>query len=249
MAGYITFHSKLHRANHHSLSGLDIPDSGFDPIASKVKPYVNTFFNRITDKERSFTIDTNSIQWWYAYTTTIAYSALWMKTKSVWVTVNTLSADWNLGYNAFLTLQSFSGRWTSVYTTVSANSASWGSPFLMFTNRVQTYTHSKTFSGQTLGLVSVSSYNWNLITQQVAFIDVQRDIFINNPDYNTAVTGGIYTLILKNPSNYKILFGTVYQLNQHTYIKPLTGIVVINFIGIEGRLFGDVTGLSAVPLY
>lgn len=249
MAGYITFHSKLHRANHHTLSGFDIPDSGFDPIASKNSPYVNIFYNRITDKERTFVIDTNSLEWWHAFTTTISYSALWMRTKSVWTTVNNLSAEWNLGYNAFLNLQSFSGKWVSVYTTVSSYSASWGSPYLMFTNRVQTYTHSKTFSGQTLGLISVSSYNWNLDKQQVAFIDVDQNIFINNPDYGTVVTGGFYTLVLKNPLNYNIFFDTLYQLNEHTYIRPLTGIIVINFIGIEGRLFGDVTVLSAIPLY
>lgn len=249
MAGYITFHNKLHRANHHTLTGYDIPDAGFDPIGSEESPYVNVFYNRITDKERSFIIDTNSQEWWHAFTTTITYSAFWMRTKSVWTTVNNLSTNWNLGYNAFLTLQSFSGKWVSVYTTVSSYSATWGSPFLMFTNRVQTYTHSKTFSGQTLGPVSDFSYNWNLDTQQVAFIDVEDNTFINNPVFGTGVTGGIYTLVLKNPLNYSIDFGNQYIFKDNFSTASLTGIVVINFLSIEEVLFGDVTVLSAVPQY
>jgi hypothetical protein len=232
------------------VSGFDVPDSGYDPIASKTSPYKNIFYTTITDKICSFHINANSLEWWQAFTTTLAYSALWMRTYSIWTRVNTLSSLWELGYNSYLTLKTLSGRWISTYTTVSANSALWGSPYLMFTNKIQTYTHSKTFSGQTLSLIDgISSYGWNLDTQQVSFVDVDKDLIILNPNVGTCRTGGVYTIVLKNPLNYKIYFDDQYVLNEHAYERTLSGIIVVNFNGIDDKLYGDVTILSAVPLY
>lgn len=255
MAGVLTFHNKFHRANHHTLSGFDIVDSGMDPIASKRYPFLGIFYNKLTDTNRTYNIDTDSYQWWSAFTTVEAYSANWMLTKSVWTTVNRTSGEWNLGYNAYLNLSAFSGYWVSTYNTVCAFSAAWGSPYLMFTNRVQEYTHAKTFSGQTLGLVTISAYDWNLDTQQVAFIKLDRDSFINNPDEETIKNGGIYTLVFQQdnttiaPTGHEVEFDTVYRFNDRARLnnivnKTLSGITIINFLAIGNYLYGDVTFLS-----
>ena len=255
MAGNFTFHNKFHRANHHTLSSFDIIDSGFDPLASKKYPFLGIFYNTLTDKDRTFLIDTDSFQWWSAFTTVETFSSNWMLTRSVWTTVNNLSTNWNLGYNAYLNLFAFSGYWMSVYTTVCAYSAEWGSPYLMFTNKVQEYTHAKTFSGQTLGMATVSSYDWNLDLQQVAFINLTQDSFINNPDEDTIKNGGLYTLVIKQknngiaPNGHNVEFDTLYRFNDRPRLndiinKTLSGITVINFLAINEVLYGDVTFLS-----
>lgn len=251
MAGNFTFHNKFHRANHHSLSSFDILDSGFDPIASQRHPFLGVFYNRLTDNERTYSIDTDSYQWWSAYTTVGTFSANWMLTLPVYTTVNTLSDNWNLGYNSYLNLRANSGSWMSVYTTVCAYSAEWGSPYLMFTNKVQEYTHAKTFSGQNLKTVGLglSSYDWNLDYQQVAFATITGDCFFYNPVEGTAINGGIYTLVIKQAGRYEVTFDSLYRFNDRPRLndivnRSLSGITVINFIAINDLLYGDVTFLS-----
>lgn len=257
MAGQLTLHNKFHRANHHSLSSLDIIDSGFDPIASKSQPFLGVFYNLLTDQQRTFNINTNSYDWWSAYTTFRTYSANWMNTLTLFTTVCSLSNQWNLGYQSYLNSVAFSGRWESVYANVCAFSAEWGSPYLMFTNKSQEYTHSKTFSGQMLTLSedSVSAYDWNLDTQQVAFLTLTQDSFINNPAEGSLINGGIYTLIFKqfnivNPFNtWEVTFDTQYRFNDRRRLndivnKTLSGITIINFLAIDNLLYGDVTFLS-----
>jgi hypothetical protein len=129
----------------------------------------------------------------------------------------------------------------------------------MFTNKAQEYTHSKTFSGQdlypSLLIPGLSTYDWDLDSQQVAFIRVNKNIFINNPVEETVLTGGLYTLVIKqdNPGmhtlGYEVEFDNLYRFNsskRSTNIvnKTLSGITVINFIAIQGILYGDVTYLS-----
>jgi hypothetical protein len=260
MAGNLTFHNKFHRANHHSLSSIDLIDSGFDPIATERFPFLGTFYNTITDNRRTFRIDTNSLEWWSGFTTMLAFSGNWMPTLTLYTTVCSLSDDWNLGYSGYTTLRGNSGRYDSVYTTVNTFSADWGSPFLMFTNKVQEYTHSKTFSAQNLTPVFEESnlYEWDLNSQQVGILILDKDSIINNPVEDTMINGGMYTLIVKQKNNgvqnlgHNLQFGAAYRFNERFSLedneviinRSLSGITIINFLAVEGLMYGDVIFLS-----
>lgn len=260
MAGSYTFHNKFHRANHHTLSSVDTVDAGLDPIASESAPFMGVFYNLLTDQRRSFNISTNSYEWWTTFTTFRANSATWMLTRSLYTTVSSLSDSWVEGYAAYLHLQSLSARYLALYTTVCSYSADWGSPYLMYTNRTQVYTHSKTFSGQNLYPVGttgpdLSTYNWNLDTQQVAFLVLDKNVFINNPDENSKINGGMYTMVLKQnnptvaPNGYGVELGTQYRLNDRNertnFVNTaLSGVTIVNFICVDGLMYGEVTYLS-----
>jgi hypothetical protein len=262
MAGRFTFHNKFHRSNHHTVSGLDTVDSGFDPIASRGAPFVGIFYNLITDSERTFSIDSNSLEWHNAFTTVQGYSATWMLTRSLYTTVSSLSNNWNDGYGAYTHFNAVSDMFVSLYTTVCSYSAEWGSPYLMFTNRVQEYTHAKTFSGQNLipigsQVPEISTFEWNLNTQQIAFITLRdKNIFLKNPVLESRVEGGLYTLVVNQPQEnvvpyltYDVHFDTVYRFNDRDFRKNIVhkaykGITVINFICVGGLMYGDVIYLS-----
>lgn len=269
MAGSYTFHNKFHRANHHTFKADDQIDAGLDPIASQEFPFNGIFYNLVTDAKKTFTIPTDSFQWWSAYTTVGSYSGSWMLTRSLYTTVSSLSNNWNKGYEGYLLLRSNSGNWNAAYTTVSTFSASWGSPYLMFTNKPQVYTHSKTFSGQNLQLATtlnlqtgeetaipgLSTFKWDLNTQQIAFITLDKNIYLFNPDTESMVEGGLYTLVVTQQNNsvvgagYDILFDTQYRFNSlqqfnNIVNKSLSGITVINFICVNGLMLGDVTYLN-----
>jgi hypothetical protein len=262
MAGILTFHNKFHRANHHTLSSTNILDSGFDPIASNEYPFLGIFYNKITDERRTFTINTNSLEWYSGYTTIQTFSGNWMLTLPVYTTVRSLSNNWNLGYNAYTNLFANSSRYESVYNTVCSFSAEWGSPFLMVTNKVQEYTHAKTFSGRDLFPSSIypglSVYDWNLNNQQVAFITVNKNIFINSPLEDSVLNGGQYTLVLKQQNDSVAGVGFEVEFEQSNYrfankfsfpntnvvSKGLSAITVINFLAIDGILYGDFHYLS-----
>jgi len=258
MAGRYTFHNKFHRSNHHTISGLGTIDSGLDPIASSRYPFRGIFYNILTDTERTFSIETNSFEWWAAYSTVAANSATWMLTRSLYTTVSSLSDNWNDGYTAYTDFNALSDLFLSLYTTVCSYSAEWGSPYLMFTNRVQQYTHAKTFSGQDLkpignAPVELSAYNWDLDTQQVAYINLDRDIFIRNPKPTSMVNGGLYTMVIYQPKNVSVVynagFDTAYRFNDRdtrddVVLRALSGITVINFLCTQNLMFGDVIHLS-----
>lgn len=259
MAGVFTFHNKFHRSNHHTLTGTKDVDSGLDPIASKQYPFRGVFYNLLTDQQKTYEYYTSSLDWFSAHTTMFGFSATWMLTRTLYNTVSSLSANWNKGYEAYTFLKANSSNYDNTYTTVRTYSADWGSPFLMFTNKAQEYTHSKTFSGQNLypstDYPGNSTYDWNLDTQQVAFATIDKNIFINNPIEETVLNGGLYTLVIKqnNPGlhtlGYEVEFDNLYRFNstkitKNIVNKTLYGITVINFIAIEGILYGDVTFLS-----
>lgn len=262
MAGILTFHNKFHRANHHTLSSANILDSGLDPIASEKYPFLGVFYNRLTDETRSYVVNTNSSQWYSAYTTMQAQSANWMLTLSFYTTVKSLSDRWNLGYNTYTNLFANSGRYESVYSTVCSFSAEWGNPNLMVTNKVQEYTHAKTFSGQYLVpsnvYVGLSTYEWNLDRQQVAYITLTKNIKIISPLDTSIRQGGQYTLVFKQNNisvpnvGYEVEFDqSVYRFANKTSFpntgivsKGLNAVTVINFIAIDGILYGDVYYLS-----
>ena len=258
MAGRYTFHNKFHRANHHTLSALDLIDSGLDPIASPLAPFTGIFYNLLTDQQRTFNINTNSYEWWLTFSTFQSNSANWMDTRSLYTTVSSLSDRWQEGKEAYDQFNALSARYLALYTTVCAFSAEWGSPYLMFTNRSQVYTHSKTFSGQNLlpvgttNLVDLSTYSWDLNTQQVAFMTLDRHAFVRNPVEASKVNGGLYTLVIKQqnaavtPAGYNIEFDTQYRFNDRddraNFInKALSAVTVINFICVDGLMYGDIT--------
>jgi len=258
MAGTFTFHNKFHRSNHHTVSSPSVIDSGTDPIASRNNPFLGIFYNVLTDSSRSFTIPTNSFEWWSAYTTMSGNSSRWMKTETLYTTVCSFSSNWNSGYNGYTTLRSNSSLYESAYSTVCAFSASWGSPLLMFTNKVQEYTHAKTFSGVDLvGNLEESPvrYSWNLDLQQVAFIRLKADTFIQNPLEETIVNGGMYTLVFlqDNPTvagtGHQVLFDTSYRFSnvlgfQDVVSMRLSAVTIINFLAIDVVMYGDVVVLS-----
>jgi hypothetical protein len=259
MAGVYTFHNKFHRANHHTLSGTSDVDAGLDPIASLQYPFRGIFYNTLTDQGNTYTINTNSYDWWSAFTTMGSFSGTWMLTRSLYNTVSSLSGNWNLGYNAYTFLKANSSNYDNTYTIVKSFSAEWGSPYLMFTNKAQEYTHSKTFSGQNLYpspfYPGLSTYDWDLDSQQVAFLVVNKNIFINNPIEETVLNGGLYTLVLKQNNasvantGYEVEFDNLYRFNSsilssNIVNKTLSGITVINFIAINGVMYGDVILLN-----
>jgi len=277
MAGRFTFHNKYHRSNHHTISALELPDSGLDPIASRAYPFMGIFYNVLTDQERTFTVETDSYQWWSAFTTVRANSATWMLTRSLYTTVSSLSDNWEAGFIAYTNFNAVSNLFVALYTTVSTFSAEWGSPYLMFTNRTQEYTHSKTFSGQDIRsdgyfeydfdntvTPALTTYNWDLDTQQVAFVDlnelpyedllpdIRPEVEFNNPVDRTMLQGGIYTLVVKQRTQLPpidILFSTAYRFNdrnnrERIIYRALSGITVINFICVNKIMYGDVTYLS-----
>lgn len=276
MAGNFTFHNKFHRSNHHTVSGLQTIDSGLDPIASPSEPFLGIFYNVVTNQTRTFNYPTNSYEWWSAFTTMRSNSATWMLTRSLYTTVSSLSDSWNTGFIAYTHLRSLSALYSALYTTVSAFSAQWGSPFLMHTNRAQVYTHSKAFSGQNLRPVGIdayntgsvvaalSVYNWDLNTQQVAFLDLNQypltavvvpslrpEVQFNNP--TNGVAGGFYTLQVKQRDAgqpIEIFFDTAYRFNDRdTRSGIVTGApgstTVINFLRTENLLLGDVYYLTS----
>jgi hypothetical protein len=195
-----------------------------------------------------------------------------MLTRSFYTTVSSLSDNWNAGYIAYTHFNALSDRYEALYTTVSTFSAEWGSPYLMHTNRSQVYTHSKAFSGQDLrsnGLQAflqnsvtpaLSTYSWDLNTQQVAFIDLDLFPFENltiQPNLRPNVTfqnpvngvnGGLYVLSIKQRSTgdpVDVEFDTAYRFNDRdTRTQIVSGTnsskTVINFIRIDGLMFGDV---------
>jgi hypothetical protein len=245
MAGIFRLHNKFHRSSHHTLSSTLTQDQGLDPIASQNEPFQGIFYNTLTDQQFSYTIPTNSYDWWSTYSTVNTFSANWDSIGTTYKTVNALSADWNSGYSAYESLRPVSGSFNSSYSTVYANSANWGDPNLLYTNRVQENTRSKTFQGYTLTPVG-NTVEWDLNIAQVAFLTVTQSLTVLNPALNSSKRGGLYTLyvIQENGGNHDVNFGNAYKFPVGTIIhanilKPLSGVTIINFISDGNLMFGD----------
>ena len=247
MAGTFRFHNKFHRSSHHTLTGSDIEDKGLDPIASKNQPFMGLFYNTLTDQNRSYTINSNSLLWHNTYLTVSTLSSKWGTEGSTYATVNALSSNWNSGYTAYVTFRPLSSNYESTYTVVKSNSAVWGDPEIMFTNKVQESTRSKTFSGFSLSInTSLSTVDWNLDEAQVAFLTLTQNLTVQNPIQSTIKKGGLYTLYLiqSNVGNYTAYFQTAYRFPLGDNIsvnmnKTLSGVTIINFISDGVLLFGD----------
>lgn len=246
MAGIFRTHNKFHRSSHHTLSSTLTQDQGVDPIASKSEPFNGIFYNNLTDQERSYNILTNSYEWHSTYVTVSSLSANWDSIKTTYTTVNTFSSDWNSGYSAYVSINPVSANFQSVYTVVNSNSANWGDGNLLYTNRVQENTKSKTFKGYELTINSNNTVNWNLDIAQVAFLKLDRNVTIVNPNIGTQKKGGIYTLyiIQENGGNWAANFENSYKFPIGTNIstdmaKTLSGVTIINFLSNETLMFGD----------
>lgn len=251
MAGTFKFHSKLHRASHHTVSGTNVPDAGLDPIASLAYPFLGVFYNILTDRFRSFNIQTNSFEWWSGYSTVNTLSSNWAPTLSLYNTVTSLSDNWDLGFVGYTQLNTTSGRYENVSTVVETYSANWNSPFILYTNVVGEYTTSKTFSGTNLTISpATSTIDWNLDDNQVTFCTLTMPVTCNNP--TNQKNGGIYTLVFQQDSdgNYEVRFSTAYRFNNIVPGYPLTGGIVnlqpnyttvITFVSNGVLMFGDVT--------
>lgn len=246
MAGIFRTHNKFHRSSHHTLSSTLTQDQGVDPIASKLEPFNGIFYNNLTDQERSYNILTNSYEWYSTYATVSTLSANWDSIKTTYTTVNTFSGDWNSGYSAYLSINPLSAKFQSVYTEVNANSANWGDGNLLYTNRVQENTKSKTFKGYDLTINSNDAVNWDLDIAQVAFLKVDRNVTLLNPNANTQKKGGIYTLyiIQENGGGWFVNFENSYKFPIGTnattdMVKTLSAVTTINFLSNGTLMLGD----------
>jgi hypothetical protein len=256
MAGFFRLHNKFHRSSHHTLSSLAPQDQGCDPIASKQYPFNGIFYNNLTDNQRSYDIPTNSYEWYSTYFTVCSLSANWDSIGTTYKTVCALSANWSDGYSAYLTLNALSANFQSTYTTVCAYSAAWGdNANILFTNKVQENTRSKTFSGYTLGIKLDNTVDWNLDIAQVAYLKLDRNVAFNNPTFSTLKRGGLYNLyIIQGPpvGGYTVNFDSRYKFpvgfNPLTDINyNLSGVTVINFICDGNFMFGDLYKIDLTP--
>ena len=246
MAGIFRIHNKFHRSSHHTLSGTLTQDQGVDPIASRAEPFNGIFFNILTDQTRSFYIKTNSYEWHRAYSTVSTLSSNWDSIKTTYTTVNAFSANWDLGYSAYLTVNPVSANYNAAYTDVNANSANWSDPNLLYTNRVQENTRSKTFSGYDLTIDSGNLVDWDLNIAQVAFLFIDKDITLKNPTIGTQKKGGLYTLSIIQDAvgGRSVDFGNNYKFPKGVIIsniinKSSSGITVLNFLSDGSTMFGD----------
>jgi hypothetical protein len=246
MAGTFRFHNKFHGSSHHTLTGSNIEDQGLDPVANRDQPFIGVFYNTLTDQNRSYSFNSNSLFWHNAYTTVKSLSDDWGSQGTTYSTVNALSSNWDNGYSAYITFRPLSANYESTYTAVRANSAVWGDPEVMFTNQVQENTRSKTFSGFPLSINPNSTVNWDLDIAQVAFLTLTQNLTVQNPVQNTIKRGGIYTLYLiqANGGDHTAHFGTAYRFPLGDNIstdmnKTLNGVTIINFISDGVLLFGD----------
>lgn len=247
MAGTFKFHSKLHRDSHHTVAASNSPDAALDPIASQQLPFAGIFYNNITDSVRSFSIQTNSLQWWATYNTVFSLSSNWNNTYTLYSTVNSLSDNWNDGYSGYVSFKPNSASFIAVYTTVRTYSAEWNTPFIMYVHEPQEYTASKTFSGTNLTFApGTSSVFWDLSSNQSTFLTMDRDLGIANP--TNMRRGGHYTLTCTQNvvGNWDLKFGTSYRFNGTTnqqFIIDTTprSRTVITFVCDGTLMYGDVT--------
>jgi hypothetical protein len=247
MAGFFRLHNKFHRSSHHTLSSTSIQDQGIDPIASKQEPFNGIFYNNLTDQARSYDILTNSYDWYSNYTSVKNLSTNWDSIGTTYTTVCSNSSNWNLGYSGYNTLKSLSANYNSVYTTVCANSSFWANEFVLYSNRVQENTRSKTFSGYNLSINVDNSVDWNLDIAQVAFLKLDRNVSLKNPLPSSMKNGGLYNLyvIQGNPSGgYTLTFGDKYIFPNGIDVSlslnySFSGVTIFNFFCDGLFMHGD----------
>lgn len=247
MAGFHRLHNKFHRSSHHTLTGTDTVDGGSDPIASEQLPFNGIFYNNLTDQFRTYNILTNSYDWNSVYVTVNTLSSDWGLIKTTYTTVNTKSANWDKGFSAYTTLKEVSSNYNSVYNTVCANSAAWSeSEFILYTNRVQENTRSKTFKGYNLTAYDNNTVDWNLNIAQVAFLNLDKpELFLNNPLPSSMKKGGIYNLHVYQKNSvggYDLYFGDKYLFpltSESTLNYSPSGFTIFNFFCDGEYMHGD----------
>jgi hypothetical protein len=217
MAGFFRLHNKFHRSSHHTLSSASVQDQGIDPIASKKEPFNGIFYNNLINQENTYSILTNSYDWYSNYVTVNTLSSNWNLIETTYTTVCANSSKWENAYSAYSTLCAASGNYESTYSTVCANSANWGNEYILYTNRVQENTRSKTFSAYNLTINSDNTVDWNLDIAQVAYLRLDRNVTLKNPLESSKKSGGLYNLhvVQGQPAGgYSLTF-------QNEYIFPV----------------------------
>lgn len=255
MAGFFRLHNKFHRSSHHTLSSASVLDQGIDPIASEQEPFNGVFYNTLTDDENTYQIPTNSYDWYSTYSTVCGLSSNWELIRGAYTTVNSNSSNWDNAYNAYTTLCASSANWDSVYSTVCANSANWANEYVLYTDRVQENTRSKTFSGYNLIINPDNTVDWNLDIAQVAFLTLDRNVTIKNPIPSTMKNGGLYNLyvIQGEPSGgYSLTFENNYifpaGINVATDINfLLSGTTIFDFFCDSISMYGDFYKTNLIP--
>ena len=253
MAGIFRLHNKFHRSSHHTLSSTLTQDQGNDPIASELEPFNGIFYNNLTDQNRSYDILTNSYEWYTTYNTVNSLSANWDSIKTTYTTVNSFSSDWQLGSSAYNTLKPLSSNYFETFTVISANSADWSDVNLLYTNRVQENTRSKTFKGYDLIFFEDGKVEWDLDIAQVAFLRITNNCSIKNPTAGSQKKGGLYTLymIQEEPGGWNVEFEDAYKFPVGIDISSsintvLSGVTVLNFLSDGTLMFGDITTVNIV---
>lgn len=244
MAGFFRLHNKFHRSSHHTLSSTLILDQGIDPLASQQEPFNGIFYNNLTDQQNSYNILTNSYDWYSTYSTVCGLSSNWDSIGTT--TVRTNSANWGIGYSAYVTLCAVSGNYESVYSTVCVNSANWGNEYILYTNRAQENTRSKTFSGYNLTIKPDNTVDWNLDIAQVAYLTLDRNVLVKSPSGNSMKNGGLYNLFVSQGGSggYSLSFENNYifpvGVNISTDINfTLSGVTIFNFLCDGAFMYGD----------
>ncbi len=205
-------------------------------------PFIGPFYNNLTDENSSYNILTNSFEWHSTFLTVSSLSANWETIKTAYTTVNAYSADWNSGYSGYLSLYPLSADYNDVYTEMNTNSSNWSDFDLLYSNRVQTNSKSKTFRGFNLTINPDNTVNWDLETAQVAYITMTSSLTVLNPDSGTQKKGGLYTLYIQkqNDSICDIVFEDLYELPYNfTINNELSGVTIVNFISDGYMMYGN----------
>ena len=173
-------------------------------------------------------------------------SSTWAPSDSLYKTVNSLSANWNLGFNGYQTFAPLSAGFVSVYETVRDLSGNWYNEFTMYTNRVQQFTRSKTFSGTNLSFSTPpSSVDWNVELNQITFFQLTSSAFFKNAV--NIKNGGTYALVLStNRSELSAFFDSSYRLSnnlRNTRTMNLSGYtkIILDFVSDGTLMYGNPT--------
>jgi hypothetical protein len=193
----LIFHNNFHRSNHHTVSSFGYPESAKDPIASFEFPFKGIVYNNLYSIDEVFIANTNSYDWWSAYTSVNSNSATWEKCLTTYTTVCSNSAFWNKYYSIYNKLNPLSGNYQSTYQTLCANLEYWNAVYnenTMYTNKVQESTRQKTFANNYIYPSNPMNIVLDLSGGQVTTYITDVDSYFS--DFSGNKRGGTYNLIL-----------------------------------------------------
>jgi hypothetical protein len=211
------YHNNYHRSNHHTIPLDDYIESSKDPIASLNYPFFGLFYNNFYNQNNIYIAQSNSYEWWSAYTLTNSKSATWNKYSTTYTTVKTNSAFWNKAYDASTIIYQLSSNWQSTYLNLNSNIEYWNAVYDSFTlyyNQTQENTKQKTFKNVLVFPDNVSNITLNLTANQISTYIINQNS--NFTTFEGGKRGGIYHLILytsivANPS-FQIIFSNKFKM-------------------------------------